>query len=54
METMKKKEDFPKVVIYGMSVVITILIGFPLLAYFCFKDKTRDVKILLFRLSYRI
>lgn len=40
---MKNKEDFPKVVILGMSVVITILIGFPLLAYFCFQDKTKDV-----------
>ena len=40
---MKDKKDFPKVVLIGMTVVITILIGFPLLAYFCFKDQTKDV-----------
>jgi hypothetical protein len=43
---MQDKKDFPKVVMIGMTVVISILIGFPLLAYFCFKDETKDVIII--------
>jgi hypothetical protein len=40
---MKNKEDYPKVVIIGLSIVVMVLIGFPLCAYLCFKDKTEQV-----------
>jgi hypothetical protein len=40
---MQDKEQYPKVVIIGTLVVVSVLIGFPLTAYLSFKENTKDV-----------
>jgi hypothetical protein len=40
---MENKNDFPKVVIWGMVVVGIILMGFPLLCYFTYRSATSEV-----------
>jgi amino acid permease len=39
---MQNKSDYPKVVIVGLSIVVLILIGFPLCAYLCYKNLTKE------------
>jgi hypothetical protein len=42
---MKNRDEYPKVVLIGMSVVVTVLIGFPMIAYICFKETTQSVHL---------
>jgi proton-coupled amino acid transporter len=42
-ENMKDKSQFNKIVYIGMIIVVIIVIGFPLTAYFSYKDRTPEV-----------
>lgn len=40
---MENRNDFNKVCIIGSTVICVILVGFPLLTYLTFKEKTQEV-----------
>lgn len=42
-ENMKDKQHFNKIVYIGMVIVVIIVSGFPLIAYFSYKDATPEV-----------
>lgn len=43
-ESMREKDQFNKIVYLGMSIIVLILIGFPLVAFFSYGSLTPEVK----------
>jgi len=42
-ESMENKKDFNSIIIVGMTVVIVVLSGFPIFAYFSYGDNTHEI-----------